>query len=137
MGIIAAIAVPNLTQSTKAANEASAIGYMRTWSTAQEMYHRKHGTYASDTQLLVDEGYLPHSGEQNGYTFETSSSSQYFWAGNARPVSPGATGERYFYSDVTGVIRYALDGDAGPSSPPITGSDGDLGIIGEDPPTGQ
>ncbi len=39
IGIIAALSIPNLVESKKAANEKVAITYMRSWTAAQELYH--------------------------------------------------------------------------------------------------
>ena len=39
IGIIPSIAIPSLLRSKAAANEAVAIGYMRSWTAAQELYH--------------------------------------------------------------------------------------------------
>ena len=43
IGIIAAIAIPNLLKSRQAANEASAIGSVRTLGTAQATYQSTRG----------------------------------------------------------------------------------------------
>ena len=48
-----------------------------------------------------------------GYRFVASESpSQTTWAIAAEPVQPGITGDRYFYVDESGVIRFREDGPA-------------------------
>ena len=56
IGIIASMAIPNLLRSKAAANEAVVIGYMRSWTAAQELYHMRHGVYADADNQLFDEG---------------------------------------------------------------------------------
>src|SRR5438128_6430237 len=56
IGIIAAIAIPNLLKSRQAANEASAIGSTRTLGTAQATYQSTRGRgkdFASGLAALV------------------------------------------------------------------------------------
>ena len=43
IGIIAAIAIPNLLASRRAANEAAAVSAIRTLTTAEEAYHATYG----------------------------------------------------------------------------------------------
>jgi type IV pilus assembly protein PilA len=55
IGIIAAIAIPNLIASRRAANEASAISGIRSLTTAEAMYRQTMGNgtdYANMSQLL-------------------------------------------------------------------------------------
>jgi prepilin-type N-terminal cleavage/methylation domain-containing protein len=121
IGIISAIAVPNLLASRRAANEGSAIQSMRVFSSAQGTYFATDGagTYATVTQLynagLVDEAlYRASTGVlKNGYAFNTNpraigSSTA---AGYISGASPASTiqGTRQFTSDESGVI-YVQDG---------------------------
>ena len=70
IGIIAAIAVPSLLQSKAAANEAAAIGYMRAWTSAQELYLLKFGVYADADSQLFNEGLIGKgAADSHGYTF--------------------------------------------------------------------
>ena len=58
IGIVAAIAIPNLLQARKTANEASAIGALRTCASAEVTYQGNNNIYGTLTQLnaasLVD-----------------------------------------------------------------------------------
>ena len=118
IGIIAAIAVPNLLQSKAAANEASSISSVRNIVTSQITYSATtgSGSYASLAQLsssnLIDS--VLAGGTKDGYTFTSSGGSTQFNV-IARPVTYGSSGTRGFYSDESGVIRYTTANSA-PSS---------------------
>jgi type IV pilus assembly protein PilA len=135
--IIAAIAIPNLLRSKMAANEASAVGSLRTLNTAAVTYSTTYGGYpkglsslapatpaTSTSADLVDS--VLSSGTKSGYSF-TWSSGTTDATGNylnynivAQPVTPGTTGQRYFYTDQSGVIRANASGAATVSSTPIS-----------------
>lgn len=123
IGIIAAIAVPNLIQSKAAANEASAISSVRTITTAQITYASTvgNGQFAADLATLMAAGFIDEAlgaGEKDGYTFSTVGNGSDSFTVNADPVGAN-TGKRHFYSDQTGVIRYNNDGAADASSAPL------------------
>jgi len=130
IGIIAAIAIPNLLESRKAANEASGIGSTRTISTAQTTYLSTVGNNtiyaptlaALDTANLIDATLA-------GATAITSAKSGYFFtlaqAGgtslyqlNSTPAST-STGTRHFFTDETGVIRFGASAAATNTSPAL------------------
>ena len=134
--IIAAIAIPNLLRAKMAANEASAVGSMRTLNTASVAYSTTYGGYPKQlTNLapatpatsisadLVDS--VLSSGTKSGYSFTWSSGTtdtngNYLnYAITAAPVTPGTSGQRYFYTDQTGVIRANASAAASMSSSPI------------------
>ena len=138
--IIAAIAIPNLLRSNMAANEASAVGSLRTLNTACVTYSTTYGGYPGTLVTLGGEnsGTLPTStsaqlidnvlqtGIKTGYTFSFSAAAADS-AGNvdsyiinAAPITPGVTGLRYFYTDQTGVIRANPTAAATSSSTPIS-----------------
>ncbi len=118
IGIIAAIAVPNLLASRRSANEGSAIGSVRSLNTAEAEYFTTTGEnlrYATRAQLLaanlIDE--VLAGGTKSGYNFDVANivdgdagdSAQYDVT--ASPVSNNAitgTGTRSFYSNETAVI---------------------------------
>ncbi len=120
IGIIAAIAIPNLLASKRAANEGSAVASVRTITSAEATYQATTGagTYGSlsalNTAGLVDTA-LSNSSTSNpksGYAFaatpdSTSPKAQYL-ATAATSVASGlaATGTRNFASDATGMITY-------------------------------
>jgi len=134
--IIAAIAIPNLLRSKMAANEASAVGSLRTLNTACVTFSTTYGGYPASLVAMGGEGTsaLPTStsaelidnvlqtGIKTGYSFSFSAAAADS-AGNvdsyiinAAPITPGVTGIRYFYTDQTGVIRANSAGAAATSS---------------------
>src|SRR5512138_2344970 len=75
IGIIAAIAIPNLLKSRQAANEASAIGSSRTLGTAQATYQSTRGRgkdFATGLAALVADNAIDTalgSGVKSGFNF--------------------------------------------------------------------
>jgi len=136
--IIAAIAIPNLLRSRMAANEASAVGSMRTINTAEVTYSSSYpdtgyalllsslgGTAASCTPpvvatvtnaCLID--YVLSNGQKSGYLFTAVGSAlggattNNAFVSTGLPQSIGSTGQRGFGSDQSGVVRYTLTGVA-------------------------
>ena len=114
IAIIAAIAIPNLLESKKAANEAAAISALRTISSAQELYNTRYSTYGESTELdtanMIDSvlaGATDANSPKSGYFFVIDvSGSGASWSCIARPSDWGTTGERNFKIDQTGVINY-------------------------------
>jgi prepilin-type N-terminal cleavage/methylation domain-containing protein len=129
--IIAAIAIPNLIKSKMAANEASAVGSVRTINTGEVNYAAScpaTGFSASLAELssgaactggkgIIDP--VLAGGSKSGYVFaytpkpgvETPPLNDGYTQ-TGIPSSVGTTGQRGFYSDQTGVIRYTLTGVA-------------------------
>ncbi len=117
IGIIAAIAIPNLLASRKAANESAAIGSMRTIGSAQATYLSTVGgntSYAADlaalgTNKLIDDVLAAKS--KSGYDFDMTGAALTYSA-TAVPQSGGGT--RKFFTDETGVIRVGTDNTGTP-----------------------
>ena len=126
IGIIAAIAIPNLLASRRAANESAAIGSLRTIGSAEATYLSTIGNNTNytdltglGTALLVDNVLGVNGSTKSGYTYTTTStagSGQF--VSNADPVS-ASTGTRHFYADESGVIRYNSSAAATSASTPI------------------
>jgi prepilin-type N-terminal cleavage/methylation domain-containing protein len=129
IGIIAAIAIPNLLKSRQAANEASAIGSVRTVGTAQATYQSTKGKgkdFATDLAALNTEGLIDStlaSGAKSGFNFScagvaaTGTAPSYFnttaWPQNSNSIF--GTGTRDFYSNETYVIwQQSPSAQAGP-----------------------
>ncbi|MFQ5738686.1 MAG: type II secretion system protein [Acidobacteriota bacterium] len=128
IGIIAAIAVPNLVQSKKAANEASAISSVRNLVTAQITYAStvgagQFGSLADLTSNKFIDDVLG-SGSKDGYTFTipTGAGSTTVFTVVGVPTTVGTSGQRGFFSDQTGVIRYSTDGSAPTAASPALGA---------------
>ncbi len=121
IAIIAAIAIPSLLNARKSANEASAISSLRTIVTVNEQYRTRFQSYPANLAALEAQGYIDSnlgSGSKSGYDFFLGGGSA-AWVCLANPRFPGDTGDRYFFADQTGVIRFSTSGVAGGSDPPI------------------
>ena len=109
--IIAAIAIPNLIKSKMAANEASAVGAVRTVVTSEITYSTVNPTtgYVSLTNLnaagLIDS--VLGGGVKSGYNFAVTAAgaTPTTFVMGAAPVTVGTTGQRLFCGDQTGVLR--------------------------------
>ncbi len=131
IAIIAAIAIPNLIEARKGSNEAAAIGALRTLNTAQSLFREgdkdRNGTldYASNLPMLSSNGNLIDSvlanGTKQGYNFTVVAATQFTWSAQASPVTPGKSGDRYFFIDESGVIRYNSTQTAHSTDTPIGG----------------
>ena len=129
--IIAAIAIPNLLRSRMAANEASAVGSIRTINTAEVSYSSSWGTgYAvaltnlggpagcaatAVTACLVDPILSVGPFTKSGYIFSATGGNLLNGVMNtfedtATPALAGTTGQRAFCSDQSGVIRFNVAG---------------------------
>jgi len=127
--IIAAIAIPNLIKSKMAANEASAVGSIRTINTGEVNYSAScpavgfsaslaelnAGTACAGGKGIIDP--VLSTGKKSGYVFTYKATAggdalNDSYTQTGVPATIGTTGHRGFYSDQTGVIRYTLDGSA-------------------------
>lgn len=125
--VIAAIAIPNLMRSRMAANEASAVGSLRTINTAQITYSMNYpeigfadalaslGGAAVPCVAAVGNGCLIDNtlalGTKSGYTFSVASSGGtpvVTYTTLADPVALDQTGSNSFCSDESGVIYYLV-----------------------------
>jgi len=131
--IIAAIAIPNLLRSRMAANESSAVGTIRTITTAEITYSTTYptvgfalltnlggtpavcsGTGASSTSAcLIDDTIAQAPNQKSGYTFSNTVAGAPVavqFTSLAVPIIVGQSGQRGFCSDQSGVIRYNAAG---------------------------
>jgi prepilin-type N-terminal cleavage/methylation domain-containing protein len=127
LGILAAISVPNLIASRRAANEASAIATCRALYSAQISYFTVNNQYCDTLGVLGASGFLGGTvvgGTSNGYMFELKQvtaptplpfSTAYAFHAHAKVSSGGlATGTRGFYMDSTSSLIYSTITKAGP-----------------------
>ena len=142
--IVAAMAIPNLMRSRMAANEASAVGSLRSINTSQAVYQSSYGPgFASKLHDLSDGGNAANcvppvvptatsaclidsvlaGGTKSGYNFTylpvavggiVSS-----YAVNGDPVTSGGTGQRHFFTDQNLLIRANETAAAANTDPPI------------------
>jgi type IV pilus assembly protein PilA len=135
--IISAIAIPGFLRSKIAANEASAVGTMRTMNTAFISYSTTYGigypaslanvgpstTPSSAAADLID--VVVASGTKSGYNFTytpgpaNSSGIINSYTLTATPVTLGTSGQRGFFTDQSLVIRYNSSGTATSSDLPL------------------
>lgn len=137
--IIAAIAIPNLLRSRMAANEASAVGSIRTINVASFTYSATYGKgLPAELKMLGgQEGQTPSveaaglidnvlaGGQKSGYTFRYEAfdsdgdgmPDKYFLI--AEPVVRGSSGQRSFCSDETGIIRIETSSSCTQESPAL------------------
>jgi type IV pilus assembly protein PilA len=136
--IIAAIAVPNLLRSRMAANEASAVGSLRTINTAQVTYFSTYPatgytdlgalggaspcTPSPATACIVDP-VVSTGGAKSGYVYTSIAGAvapATTFTSNANPVTFGVTGMRNFFSNNGFTITYSTNGNpAGPNDQPL------------------
>lgn len=146
--IISAIAIPNLLRSKMAANESSAISSLRTLNTGEITYAAiyPNSGFSPDILSLGGTAATCNAGGASttsacilddvlakATTLTTAKSGYFFTYGGlvtngtvtsaytivAAPVNEGSTGQRYFFTDQTGIIRYGLTSVATASSSPI------------------
>jgi len=118
IAIVAAIAIPNLLASRRAANEASAISSLRTIHSAQATYFATvpGSAYGSLVQLngagLIDSALGAAPSSKSGYNFTVSTAPSIYCAA-AAPVSAGTTGTNFYGVETDGVIWKST------STPPV------------------
>ncbi len=135
--IIAAIAIPKFLQSRMASNEALAIASCRTIVSAEITYNSIYNGYSTSlTQLgpsggatssaaadLIDEVLV--NGVKSGYEFTytpgatSPSTGPVNFALNANPETEGQSGNRYFFTDGSGVIRQNVGAAASATDSPL------------------
>jgi prepilin-type N-terminal cleavage/methylation domain-containing protein len=122
IAIIAAIAIPNLLRSRMQSNESSAIGNLRTINGAEVAFHSANNQYAIafDSLTTATPPFLDGNwaAAKSGYNFTLGGTTTNF-AANADPAEEGTTGNRHFFVDASGVIRFATGGAADNASTPI------------------
>jgi prepilin-type N-terminal cleavage/methylation domain-containing protein len=131
--IIAAIAVPNLMRSRMAANEASAVGSLRTINTAQAMYQQQNPTigYAPDLATLgsttggslLDSTLGSNNPTKSGYKFvftgDGATPSAAYVVGSAAVSS--SSGTREFCTDQSAQLRISSTTFTGTPVSSLTG----------------
>ncbi len=134
IAIIAAIAIPNLLRSRMVANEGSAIGAMRTITSAEQQYQSAAirpmasgmGAYDTLPQLIVPVPPFVDTvlggGQKQGYQFTATPNDvdgAPTFTANGDPLVMDQTGSRGFFADESGVIRFAPGAAADATSDPV------------------
>ena len=125
IAIIAAIAIPNLLEARKHGNEASAVGSLRTINASQAIYLERSAsqTYGNLTNLQTD-GYVDDvlgAGSKQGYNFTVTGNTQYVYSADGNAAVQGQTGDRSFFTNQSGVIRFNAGSGASSSDGAIGG----------------
>ena len=127
MGIISAIAIPNLLRARVDSNESAAIRNLRAINIAEVTYNAAKGTYGSLADLTAYQANGPKFldgdwiGTKQGYDFTISTKSTTKYEATAVPSDQGKSGIRGFFTDESGVIRGDEFGIATVHSKPIGG----------------
>jgi type IV pilus assembly protein PilA len=134
--IIAAFTIPKLTKSTIPAHEASAIASIKAINEAEMIYSSSHpdagftpdmamlgGTSQGGGEQTIDNALA--SGRKSGYSFtytpgEKVNGAIRSYTITAVPDQVGTSGQRRFFSDESGEIKYNADGVADISSPVVS-----------------
>ena len=117
IGVIAALAIPGLQRARRHAQAGSAIQSLRTITTAENLYERRHKVYATLADL-APEGTIDAAlsvGSKSGYTFtltlvldanDIANGKLITFKANANPHDDPPSGV-FYYVDETAVIRYS------------------------------
>ena len=138
--IIAAIAIPNLLRSRIAANQASAVGSLRTLNTSEITYASTYnvgftetlnylappasGNPTSTAAGLIDS--ILAAGAKSGYSFTYSAGPSdatgriNVYSFTAIPIT-SSTGTNYYFTDQSGVIRQNSTTTATATDSPLAG----------------
>jgi type IV pilus assembly protein PilA len=125
IAILASVAMPSLARSRIQANESSAVGNLRTIISAQMAYASASFAYAPDFATLTGaappflEGATWGVASKNGYNFALTGVGSSFTS-TAEPDNYGIDGDRSFFTDHSGVIRYAVGALATAADTPIS-----------------
>lgn len=139
IGVITAIAIPNLVESRKAGNEAAAVGALKALATAQTIFREsdKDGNgspnYAATIHILRDKKLIEESfvfldvdyAKKQGYKFASLAATdapEYLYIGCATPLEIGVSGDRQFCTNQQGVIFYTTEPHIGANTPFDQGS---------------
>jgi len=142
IAVLTAMAIPRYVDFVQRARETAVIAFLRELILAEEAYRIENGVeaYVGDFEELEKTGYIPDTQNvkapkqqgkkkgikptssriQHAYQFDltASQSGPYTWNVSASPTNKSRS-VRWFYTDQTGVIRYAVGTKPGPDSPPI------------------
>jgi type IV pilus assembly protein PilA len=125
IGIIAAIAIPNLLASRKAANESSAVATLRTINTAEATYQstKGNGSYGDATALknekLID-ATVADGEVKGGHTFDITFDSGEPGEFEATATREQGKADRSYYTNEAGVIYFNETATPGTRTTPGT-----------------
>ncbi|MBI4398495.1 MAG: prepilin-type N-terminal cleavage/methylation domain-containing protein [Candidatus Omnitrophica bacterium] len=113
IGLLAAIAIPNLLRARLNANESAAKSALRTLSTACESFRAVQNPPTYPATLVALGGANPPyidgtlaAGQKQGYNFAYVRQNANQYSVTATPVTANITGVNTYFVDETGVIRF-------------------------------
>lgn len=118
LGLLAAIAIPNLLRARIAANEASAVAALKTVSIASKSYRAANNRYPDQISDLAyaEPPYIGEnlaSGTMQGYIFKCiGASGGSVFLVTAIPETKGITGSSSFCATEDEIVRYDPDGNS-------------------------
>jgi len=119
IGILSAIAIPNYLYPRMRTNESLAVRDLQHIATSANVYNTANGRFpsnlaalANDTPPYIDS--ILGSGEKAGYRFALTGETNAFTA-TTMPETYNITGERSYFVDQTGVVRWT-DQEATPTA---------------------
>ena len=123
LGIVAALAIPNLINARQAAKSASVVSSLRLIHSSELSYRQSNDTYG-DLDALGDAGFINdtrlRSGQKAKYTFIVTpdgAAPSIRYTATATPSDPSAaTIWRHYFIDQSGIIRYQAGAAAGAAS---------------------
>jgi type IV pilus assembly protein PilA len=124
IGIIAAIAIPNLLASRKAANESSAVATLRTINTAEATYQSTvgNGSYGDATALhaanLIDATLSGAAAVKGGHAFTITYDDGTPGQFEAKAEAQTGKADNSYYTDEAGVIYKTAGETAGTRTDP-------------------
>ena len=119
IALFTAMAIPNILAPRVVSNAASCRSSLRTVSNVNETYRKRFQRYATTLRDLEREGHIDSvlgGGTKSGYDFAYTGGED-GWSCQADPSVPGTTGDRYFFCDQSGVIRFSTTGPASSADP--------------------
>ena len=111
IAIIAAFAIPNLMKSRMSANEAGAIGALRTLVTAQATYMNRYNVYGSLYTLRkaeLIESPIAKGQKQGYYIGQITTGSDFGYCFGCVPMDDGRSGDKEYVTTQAGTVYEAL-----------------------------
>jgi prepilin-type N-terminal cleavage/methylation domain-containing protein len=136
--VIAAIAIPNLLSAKAAATQGAAASSLRGFNNAMQTYSSLYDGFPSaqaalggtcgttqpnaSSSCLLDNSVatgLDGSGTLNGYKYTATLTDASHYSIKAAPDPNKTTANRFFFTNETGIIRYAQGSAAGANDTPL------------------
>jgi len=122
VAIMAAVAIPNLIRTRMNSNELTVPGNLRAVVAAEVAFQAAHGWYTSSFDELTQAKPAFLEGDwfnpRKGYKFSLSGTGDSFKV-TAEPANLVRSGQRYFFVDESGVVRFSVSGPADNQSPVV------------------